>query len=514
LKQQDRYKKKISENRDYFELSIATAIKMVDNKLYNDAAVYLNGIARFAWDNCTGYYANWQLEGVLNKIGAQINDLQVGTDNKIQRQTGKLNILHVATELYDTGGHTKLLLNWAKNDTTNNNRIVVTQQEFKDLPVRNITSSGLDLADFTFLDNESNFLEKAKQLRGIAKEYDCIILHIHNYDVIPVIAFSCSNLPPVAFLNHSDHIFWLGTSISDLVLQIREANIKLDEKRRNLSNQFFLPIPVPNDGFKGTYTEVRKKLAINDNQVVLLSTGHEYKYRPTSKYNFFEHIIHVLDAHAAALLFIAGIGPASDLAKKYAHDRIIYLGHVNDLYKYETACDIYVEGFPFPSFTAMLQPGIKGKPIQLMYEPMPVVAFFTDNTLGFEYPAENAWGEDLGHLIESVEKRSELVNKQQQHFNTFYGAESWSERLNCMYKKLILLKHTITINIDSIYFETPNEYYLASISHNTYITPFSFKNKQANLLFKHAKMLLMRTKYKYIAQLLYSRLLGKQINLF
>jgi len=506
---QHRYKILIKENKRYFDLLLNAAALLVKRKEYEAAAAYLNDTANFAWDNCTGNYVNWQLEGLLNEIGEGIDDSQKIDTNKV---TGsRLNVLHITTELYETGGHTKLLFNWVKNDTANDHTIVTTRQAQEQLPMKNIISSGLDASQFITLGHIPSFIEKAKQLRALVRQYDCVILHIHNYDVVPVIALSGNNLPPVAFLNHADHIFWVGASVSDLVLQIRDANIKLDAARRNLDHQYFLPIPVPGDDIQVKYEEVRKELNIAAEQIMLLSTGSEYKYIPTKKYNFFEHSINVLDKCPQAVLYIAGIYPDSKLAIKYAHKQIVYLGPVYDLYRYETACDIYVEGYPFPSFTALLQPAKKGKPVQLMYEPMPVVVFFNDNTPGFIYPQEAEWESELYKLVTDKQAREYLAEEQKAHIAEFYAHDKWKLRLSVMYKELLGLKHRAAKHDSTPFLTGDNEWYLASIGGKATGFSFFLPGEQPRDLKVYNFLLTMkRTNYVHMARNLANKYFPKK----
>ncbi|MDR3680576.1 MAG: hypothetical protein P4L41_11480 [Flavipsychrobacter sp.] len=484
-----KYHNRVAGNKKYLDISLRLAAKMVEKREYEIAADYISSLANFAWHNCTGYYANWELEQLLNEIGGQLEDAGAAKD---ENNAGKLNILHVATELYNSGGHTKLLLNWVKNDVANNGKIVVSKQAMRDLPEKNILSSGLNMDCFISLEEQTSLIGKATYLRKLAKGYDCVVLHTHPDDVIPVIAFSSPNLPPIAFLNHADHIFWIGASISDLVLQIRAVNIKIDEVRRKLTNQFFLPIPVPDDTVETKYAQVRKELKVEEDTILLLSTGTEYKFVPTPQYNFFTHIIAVLDKHKNAVLYIAGISADSALATEYAHKQIVYLGEINDLYRYETACDIYVEGYPVPSFTALLQAGKKGKPVQLMYDPLPVVAFFDDHTPGFKYPTQDKWETELDLMISHIAHREKINEQQQEYFKTFYMNESWLTRLHEMYKILFGTRHKVYKHNSSQFYNTANENYLSALNYNNIPYPTDYKKKPIKLIYAYSWLRFVR----------------------
>src|SRR5690606_28996791 len=103
-----------------------------------------------------------------------------------------------------------------------------------------------------------------------------IVLHVHPNDIIPSLIFSSEKLKsPVFFVNHAEHTYWLGASVIDFLLQIREFNIQKDLKNRNIpiKNQFFLPIPV-NESYKVIKQE---KKTFN-----ILSIGRENKYEPNN----------------------------------------------------------------------------------------------------------------------------------------------------------------------------------------------------------------------------------------
>ena len=60
----------------------------------------------------------------------------------------------------------------------------------------------------------------------------------------PVLAFADKRCPPVALLNHADHIFWLGSTISDLIINQRDIGKVLSEERRFARHNTVLPIPL------------------------------------------------------------------------------------------------------------------------------------------------------------------------------------------------------------------------------------------------------------------------------
>jgi glycosyltransferase involved in cell wall biosynthesis len=484
-------KKNIEKNRNYFDKCLKSAEDLVQSKQYELAANYLKSLATFAWGNFTGYYTNWKLEQLLNKIGYSLK-CDIYNRRKIDSE-GSYNILHVATKLYETGGHTRLVLNWIKNDNHNRHSVIVTNQRKGELPLKIVRKLGLSESIFSVLDQKSSILDRAAELRKVSNDYDCVILHIHPDDVIPVIAYSTEKSPAISFLNHADHTFWIGASVSDVLMQIRESNIRYDNVRRGIERQIFIPIPLPNEqeAAEEIKQQSREAIGIRDNQIVLLTTGTEYKYRPFGSYNFFEHILEVLHIDTNIVLLIAGIAPDSPLALKYKHDQICYLGVVEDLDKYENACDIYIETFPFPSFTAMLQAAIKGKPVHLLPNPYPIMRFFSDDGNNcFQYPKDKAeWVCKLKELIQNKQLRYNIKKRQLNFLRSNYQVKSWNLKVKSLYKDLVNTVHKVRGEVSSTYHVDDNEVFLSSLNPNFSIGHFnhcyklSFYAKIRHILF-------------------------------
>ena len=112
---------RIEINRKYIENSIQNIDYLIDRKFYEDAASYAKNLCRYAWLNFTGYYSLWKIENYLNAIGEEVPKLEsynVPKNNKV---------LHICSEIYETGGHTKLVFNWIKNNPEKEHYITVTR---------------------------------------------------------------------------------------------------------------------------------------------------------------------------------------------------------------------------------------------------------------------------------------------------------------------------------------------------------------------------------------------------
>lgn len=480
----------ITDNRKYFDSSLKTAKAIYDKGLYEDCALYLRQLATFALYNITGYYVNWKFERLLLNLGQKIPP--ISPIKKESHTHHRLSILHIATELYDIGGHTKLLINWVKIDKDNLHTVILTRMTENKLSTK--VKEEINTNCNPIITLEGTILERAFQLKQIAQKYDLIILHIHPNDIIPTIAFSDPLFKtPILFLNHADHIFWIGISIIDCLIQIRESNIILDKERRGANFQMFLPIPVDNTQKK----EKSLNFVKEKGQVILLSTGSEYKYKPFGEHNFFEAAYKIVNTFEKVIFFIAGVSPTCEFYQKYKHPRIICLGNVTNLKDYEEFCDIYVEGFPMASFTAMLQVSKRQKYIQLMYNPADGMKLFSDKqAYNLDYPKSfEEWFIQLSEVIESPKIRDEKMHKQYQYINRLYNLEKWKELLGDIYKINKNRKHTVrnSVNFDKFY-SSINELINATLLESS--SKINHFNYCYNLNFFEKVKVVLRSRYK------------------
>ena len=72
---------------------------------------------------------------------------------------------------------------------------------------------------------------------------DIVVLHVHNMDVVPMIALAgLENRPPSMMVNHGDHQFWLGSGVVDLIVSTRDSGRQLGIDRRGVTPERSLRI--------------------------------------------------------------------------------------------------------------------------------------------------------------------------------------------------------------------------------------------------------------------------------
>lgn len=436
----------LREFRSFYEKLLQKTIESFNKGYYLKTVELISATALFAWQNHSGVFSESILEDMILKIGEELDSLvpnsfpfefQLHSKCKNQRR-----VLHVATKIFHLGGHSRLITSWAKNDPDNQHYLVVTDQIYE-IPKKIVEPISNYGGSFTFLPIEKTLLERAAILRNITRDFDFIILHHHPSDIIPLVAFAANQTPPVAIMNHADHVFWLGASIADLVIELRDFGIKLSKQRRKAKNSLILPIPLTINESKISREEARQQLNISENEIVLLSIGAEYKYLRSKVHDFSATAIKILENNPQAVIYL--IGANFDEEKFWNHERLHFLGNVPDPTLYQQAADIYLEGFPVGSLTALLETAAQGVCPVLMYAPNELVSLGCKMALqNCEKNAcdEAGYIEQVSKLINNSRYRKRIGDITREGILDFHSGKTWQEHLNQIYNFLEKTKHS------------------------------------------------------------------------
>lgn len=310
-----------------------------------------------------GVFLSSTIENTVTEIASSLQITSPKVDVKPN------SFLHVMTIAYTAGGHTRVVERWTeKSPIGQTHSLILTAQGKREIPER-LTNAVADKNGELIVLSARDDCDNALRLRDIASGYAHIILHIHPFDILPLLAFGTPDFKrPVIFYNHADHIFWLGLSISDIIadLSVKGQRITLD--RRMASNSFILPVPLDCPQQLLTKSEARKRLNLPHDKKIVLSIGSSYKYFPSSDMNFPETAI-TLTRELKDLLVLV-IGPHKDEktwqnAARESNGKIKALGvipHVQ-LNDYIMASDLYIDSFPFGAGTTVLEVGLSGVPV-------------------------------------------------------------------------------------------------------------------------------------------------------
>ena len=315
-------------------------------------------LAKFAWLNHAGYYADGRVENILFDFGRDIGRYvdRDRVDKKFAPLFSKernYSVIHVATELYNVGGHTRLLYQFLKRYEDQRQVVVLTDQNIGNVPEWFVNGIG-NISIVTF-DDTSCLFERAYILRRFSSASERVFLYHHPHDVIPVIAFADENCPPVVVHNHSHSWFWLGPSIADAVLVPTDFHKEFTLRTRPLKNVHCIPFTQIDDigvFIEKSKAEAREKLNIAPTAFCIITIGTPGKFIPNSHYNFYLTAQKIVERFENVELFVIGIHPHP----KYNFDshRIHFLGPVSDPDDYYKAADICLDALPQPSLGGTL----------------------------------------------------------------------------------------------------------------------------------------------------------------
>lgn len=434
---------KISSNFVSFQEFLGTAERFFRGRKWDIAAVYAQIAADHAVWNHAGIWTSPKMEEMLLAIGRQLKPDRIGKTSA--RKDSRPRVLHVLTEAYGIGGHTRLVWRWIQEDRTRSHSVALTRQGGTPMPqalIDAVRSSGGDVA---FLDKKmGGLLARARALRELSVGFDYVVLHVHPYDVVPVIAFAeKQDCPPVILLNHADHLFWVGVSVSDVVAHIRDSGLKLSRERRGIEEDrcVILPIPVNLPNRQLAPAQARKQLGLRENAVVLLTIAAPFKYEPIFREtSFIDAVLPTLNQNEKLVLLVVGPKPSGQWERgvRESNGKIRVYGKREDTEIFYQAADIYLDSFPAASLTSMLEAA--------GYE-VPLVAFspfreeagvlaadspgFADTLIAPK--TIESYRAEISRLAENAELRIQLGKETRQCIARVHASPNWTRFLENTY---------------------------------------------------------------------------------
>lgn len=449
------------ENRTHFQTMILKSKKNFSDGNYLRSTYYASFAAGFAWFHHPGLFFSEDLESTLLSTGAnEVKNSNTRSINYNFSSDNRLRILHVASEIHDTGGHTREIINWIENSKEQyNNLLVLTRSLSVGSFIETIFRD--NKIKIVFLnDTKSNIFSVASKLLKISKEWpDYIILHTHPDDVVPLLTYSSFEGAPILLFNHADHVFWLGSEISDAVLNIRREGLDLSEKRRNTANNLLLPLPLKE---KEPLKHKNEEKLFMKNKKIVISLASDYKYTPIEDYSFSNFFDKFLEKRRDVGLIVIGAnknGNLSSLSNKFS-ERVMLIPPTPNIGYFLSASDIYVDSFPMSSLTSYLDAGMLGIPIVgLKNNIIPFISAedpaFSDVSFPIFLNSANNLEDELDRLIYSDKEREERGIKIRELIIKSHCGVSWFNLVN---KNLKSTKKTSISNKKTLFIDKQLEY--------------------------------------------------------
>jgi glycosyltransferase involved in cell wall biosynthesis len=359
----------IQKNFEVFRRLVEQAKDYTQRGKYDAGAFYAEIAAIHALLQHSGFFVSTELEQILLTIGIKAIQSSSYPQKSPAPPTALKNILHVSTNVSTYSGIPRLIRRWIQQDTQRSYSLALTTQAPYEVPkILRDTVLNSDGKIYVLNERTGSAVSRAKKLREIAATADLVVLHAWEHDVIPTIAFANKEeSPPVIYVNHGDHWFWLGAGISDVVANLRESGMCLSQKRRGIETERNMLLPTVLEPAHRQFSriEAKQQIGIDKNSVLLLSIARSAKYRTIDGINFADAHIQLLEKYKQAILLVIGPGDSEDwsAAIEQTQGRIKVLGQTEDTAVFYQAADIYVDSFPFVSITSLLEAGSYAVPL-------------------------------------------------------------------------------------------------------------------------------------------------------
>lgn len=362
----------------------------------------------------------------------------------------KTKILILNTQIYDTGGHTELILRFTK----------AFKDEYEMVFALTGKNSNLSAPKKSQIikENVSAFIEFDSALDAVSQiitlynyiidnKFTTIISNIHMNDSISAAVFGLlkENVDiNILFINHADHFYTVGTEFSDTILTRCKNNRPITPHLKDKTNiQDILFIESSNEVTlypENEIKEEKEKLNIPANSPITLSGCQFYKISsPTHEYLRLikrllkekQNLYHILICHLSEL--------QKNLIKtffgKYSK-RLILLEPTPKYNLYIQMADIYIDSFPQGSALTLID-CIKQStpPIVKVNKSNPIKSFEMYLYDNYEYSC-NSSKEMFEKTLELLENK-EGYEKVSKKVKSFYIEQYKIETIKEKYRKLI-----------------------------------------------------------------------------
>ncbi len=466
----------IPQNFELFHSLVTQAKSWLQKGNYEVAAAHGEIAARYAQYNHGGFFTSPELEQILLEIGRKaIPKSLFSHKNYSLILDGKpKQILHITTNVSVFSGIPRLMRRWIEQDDKNYHSVALTKQSPDKVP-KNLREAVLNRQGKIYVLNEKNhtIINRAKALRECATGADIIVLHAWEHDVVPIIALAYKDkLTPIIYTNHGDHCFWLGTSIIDVVANLRESGMNLSKERRGIETMRNMLLPTILEPLHRQLSraDAKQQLGIDPTTIVLLSIARADKYRTIDGVNFAEFHLPLLKQHEQAMLIIIGAGNNSDedwiAAIQQTQGRIRVLRQTEETAVFYQAADIYVDSFPFVSNTSLLEAGSFGNPLVSRFPyPSDVCGIFGADMPGLSgnlirVTDLESYTAILSRLIEDEEHRLSLGEKTREKIANTHWGNGWKCYLNDIYCNAMNTSRSVTnpVLLDEMFLDEPDVY--------------------------------------------------------
>jgi len=269
----------------------------------------------------------------------------------------KKDIVHVISEAFAFGGHTRLMERLASVHTPRADLIVTRST--------NIDYLRKDEREFENVMNLAG-MDETSRLERLSSEllrYRTIVMHTAEDDFCAAVCAWRARQAgaKIFFVNHADHHFAFGREIANVILQVSSFGETLTRRHLPDAQSSFVGIPLAG---KPHHDDSRKSTA---GSLGIVSGGASWKFRPALDFSLPRVMAHLLSARRDARFTVIGARPFLDywwwpLKLRYWH-RVAVRGLLpyRDYINVASSADVWLDSYPVTGGTAFPEAVWSGK---------------------------------------------------------------------------------------------------------------------------------------------------------
>lgn len=403
---------------------ILACIEQLKKLPFEEAVLYAEQLGILLRSNYLGVYSLNDVESFLIKnamrfISDEISNAMPDSCHDTCR------CLFVATELYQTGGHTRLMERLA-GFLNNEANLLFTKP-----PSQTILNK--ESSYFSYLYHygrvKKTCVERIVFIVEVLLKHDLIVLNIHPEDILAAISCGIAKkINPrikIHFVNHADHTFSYGSSISDVWYEISSYGRCVDMARGLTAQKSYLGIPIEQLTSKAT-----NDYSFNDGDLILTAAARS-KYKPHDQATMMPLVDALLTKYKKSTLQVIGANPIRDYwwwsCKLKYRSRLILSKSLpyEEYLKVTSATKLYIDSHPLPGGTAFAEQFLRNRLCTGLISEYkgytPAELLKRKNVSDVINFIERPMGCDFSHVRELIIKNHGLENVKRRFFNSLFN---------------------------------------------------------------------------------------------
>lgn len=454
------------------------------------AAAHLAAQHAGAWH--PGLFVSLRLERLIARIGAAALPHPDAAARCPVSTSGGMRVLHIATRAASVGGGVRMMWRWISRDGVNRHSVALTRQT--DAIPRPLTEAVARSGGRISSVNRAigGPVVWARRLQRLIEVADLIVLHAESVDIVPFLALAgLEHRPPVLMVDHSDHVFWIGSSFVDLVINTRRSGQQLAISRRHVApdRTVLMPLCLEPPADRAPRAEAKRILGLPATSVVALCIARQVKFRPVGERNFPDALAPVLTRNPDLHLIAIGPGDSVDwsLVEGQAPGRVIRFPERPDTRTFLDAADIYIDSFPFPSITSLFEAGLSGLPLVTRFLFPDGCEVIGADSVGLDgllvrAASEAGFAAEIERLVRDPDLRRDLGSRTEAGIRAVNIGANWDTALAELYRAAATIpRHTMDPTIS----DEPRQDDLDLFSPFVFGAPFGRTGRQARMATTH-----------------------------